>query len=241
MAILSDIINKNGLIQNVEAYTQLGYGTITGNTALFAQILDIINQRYARVWHLIYTSSDNWKHDDGNFIDLPQSITDLEVGKSLYTLPTDALVIERVEIQDKNGVWIRLQDIAESDIKTSLEELRKQTGTPKYYRLIDNVTEIFPKPDYTKVTGIKWEFDRANYTFLITDSLKSPGFASPYHKYLAIGASLDYMFIHVVNLESIKWLKAEELILEKQIKEHYSTRFEDNAPIYFRIPKINYR
>jgi hypothetical protein len=235
--ILSDVTNKSGLLQECERICQFNYGGITGNTDLKASFVASINRHYSNVWHTVFSKSGNWKFDDSNYDNLPQASENLIAGKYKYLLPSEALIVEKVEVLDESGTARVLIPVSQENINNIQEEAKK-TGIPSKYRLIERQTEVYPVPTYSKTAGIKWYFSRENYQFTVSDDAKSPGFASPYHRYLSVCASIDWLIVHKPKSESLRYLLMEKTNVMKQIEEHYSTRFDDQEPVRFIAPVI---
>lgn len=109
-----------------------------------------------------------------------------------YTLPDSALTLRQVSIKDESGFWHDLDPITLEDIHTvsTEDEFQDTASTPRFYRLISNVIEIYPAPDYSQTRSIRAQFDRGSTSFASTDTTKTPGFAAEFHDALHIGAAV---------------------------------------------------
>jgi len=228
--VFNDTTNASGIIQTIEYLCDFSPATISGDATKLKQFTASINQAQHNVRHLIFLTTGNWEYDGGNHIDLPSATTSLDAGVKRYLMPPDALTMQRLEIKDINGNLSRLKPISKELIKGSLDEFMKEPGTPTYYRLVDNTIELFPAPNYTQADSLKMYFDRADTDFLTSDTIKTPGFASLYHKIIPIKASIEWFKIKQPQSQTLAILLQDELKLQKEIVEFYSRRFKDYKP-----------
>ncbi len=199
-----------------------------------------INTCSSKVWSWIFESYGGWVYDDSNETDLPQGATDLASGTSKYALPSEALTVHRVEVKDSAGDYIKLDVLTSEMINMGIDELEPNNGTPRYYRLLGNTVELFPAPNYASTGGLKVYFDRGAVAFASTDTTKTPGFASPYHNALAVGASLEWMKIKQPDHKTILHLKEDWARYERDVRQFYVERFKDYRPKIKRA-KVNWR
>lgn len=226
----SDTTNLNGIIQEIEKKTDLGFGYISGNSNLLASFTADVNNAQHEVQHLIHMYSRSWKYDDGNYVNLPSSRTALVSGSANYTLPSEALTIQRVEIKDVNGNWYKLKPIVLENLTGAVDEFQDVDGTPVYYKLLDGTLELFPAPDYSQDESLRVFYDRSSVDFLATDTTRTPGFPSPYHEILPIKVSIKWLEIKQPQSPTLPLLYNREAKLEKAIKEHFTLRFQDYKP-----------
>lgn len=199
-----------------------------------------INTCSSKVWSWIFESYGGWIYDDGNETDLPQGATDLASGTSKYALPSEALTVNRIEVMDSAGNYVKLTPITQEMIASGIDEFQSTDGTPQGYRLIGNTVELFPAPSYNSTGGLKVYFDREAVAFASTDTTKAPGFASPYHNALAVGASLEWMKIKQPDHATIVHLKEDWARYERDIRQFYTERWKDYKPRMKRA-KVNWR
>lgn len=236
----SDTTNLDGLIQACEDYTNLGDGVISADTTLLKQFTRRINKVNRRVWHWIFSTNDAWTFDDGNQTDLPQAVTSMTTTFSRYALPSDALSVERVEVKDASGNFIKLEPLVLDDMSQGVDEFLSSDGTPQYYKLVGETVELFPAPGYDSTGGLKVYFNRDVVEFVYTDTTKEPGFATPYHDVLSVGACLEWLKIHLPNSGQTTLLREEYARYEQDIKEFYASRLED-ADYRIKTKKTNFK
>jgi hypothetical protein len=197
MINFSNTTDKNGLIQYVEYYTGLDDGDISGNPTLLKQVTGLINNWYGIVIGDILNADGRWEYDDTNHTDQPVITTALVAGQKDYTLTIDdnsaqVLEILRVEIKDTAGNWILLKPIDQRDITMGYNEFMEESGIPRYFDVIGATINLFPTPNYSQDASLKAHIKREGSYFASTDTTKKPGFASPYHIILALGAAYDF-------------------------------------------------
>jgi hypothetical protein len=193
----NDTTNKNGIIQWCEEYTGLGDGTISGNSDKLLKFTSRVNVVSSRVWHTIFEAQGCWEYDDGNQIDLSIATTDLIVGQADYALPSDSLVVKRVEVSDAQGNWTKLNPLIREDIKVAIPEYFDTDGSPCYYRLLGETIEIFPPSDTFVASGLRVYYDRGSFAFSSSDTTKTAGFALEYHDILPLGSALDWLMVNL--------------------------------------------
>jgi hypothetical protein len=189
----SDTTNNLGIIQACEDYCGLGITGISSDANKLKEFTRYSNRASRLIWHWIFLSQGVWQYDDSNESGQPQGTANLVSGTAVYALPTGTLTVRRVEIKDSNGNWVKLNRILIDQIPNAVDEYQDTDGTPNQYRLIGDEIELFPAPNYASTDGLKVYFDRASTDFASTDTTQTPGFASPYHDLVAIGASMEWL------------------------------------------------
>lgn len=222
----SDTTNKNGIIQRCEDYINQTDAYISGDATRLKRFTAYANEELSRVWHLIFESSGNWKFDDSNYTDLPSAETDLEDGTAKYTLPSDALTIQRVEVLDEDGNETTLTPLTMDDIKVAVDEFKDVDSIPTHYRLFGDVIELFPAPNYDKTDGLVVYFDRAMDSFATSDTTQQPGFASVYHEIIPIGMALKWLKIKTPESNQIPQLEKDYQRINQELMSLYSRRFK---------------
>src|SRR2546425_13286990 len=87
---LSDTTNKNGLIQECEFWTNLGDGTISGDSALLKVFVNRINRAYDRVLPILQSGYDTMKWDDSvNHTKHPIATFNIQSGIGDYEFLSD--------------------------------------------------------------------------------------------------------------------------------------------------------
>jgi hypothetical protein len=186
----SDTTTKDGIIQAIETYCDLGDAYISGDTTRLREFTARVNRAMHRTWHSIFMYSCDWQYDDNNQTYMPALSTALVIDQRKYKLDSEALTIHRVEVKDENDNIRVLSPISKEMIKEGLDDFLDTSGDPKYYRLFSNVLEIFPASDYNQDASLIIYFDRASVEFVYNATTTAPGFASPYHEIIPVRASI---------------------------------------------------
>jgi len=198
-----------------------------------ANMLLLVNNAYERVASLIMKSDGIWEYDDSNQTDLPIATTALVNGQKDYTLYTDHIAIERVEMLNPDGTtWRLLQPIDMKDIDhQALEAYKGIPGTPTEYDKIGETIFLYPTPNYSQPASLKLYFQRSPILFStgdVTAGTKIPGFNSLYHDLIPLWASYDYAIANA--LPNASALFAEIQRKEIALVEDYSRRNKDVKP-----------
>lgn len=155
-----------------------------------------INIAYRDVARIIWESDGGWHYDDSNATTLPKAYTTLVHNQQDYTIPTTAMRVNRVEIMDGSGNWIKLQPLDPQEVHTGLPELLGGSGgTPVYYELTGRSLLLYPTPLSSSVTttnGLMLYVDRDVTSFPVSATTSEPGFAAPFHRILSYAASIDF-------------------------------------------------
>ncbi len=239
---------KNGLIQECEAavFGDNSYGRISNDASLLATFTRNINEALNRVVSLILTSDGRWQFDDINNTDFPIATTNLvtTVGSEQqdYAFGITMLKITRVEVLDAAGNWQLLTPIDQANIyDESLTDFLKTAGLPKFYDKIGNSLFLYPKPLATSVTstaGLKIWFQRPPSYFTTSDTTKTPGINSMYHRLVAWIASRDYALDK--QLSVAKSLADRVILTEDSLQESYALRNKDDH-IKLSTKRYNFR
>lgn len=197
-----------------------------------------INEWNRKVWTWAFEAYGGWQFDDDNTTstsDTPDATVNLVSGTAIYGLPAGTLTIRKADILlDDGSTWQPLKPLPLESIGWAEGELLKTSGIPIYYRPVGDVVKLYPAPNYTETGGLKIFFDRDMATFVSTDTTATPGFASPFHRILPIGASLDYALANGINNKAIS-LSNLAIDYERRLKKFYSKRFLDNFPPTMRV------
>ncbi len=232
----SNTTSLEGIIQNIEVMTDLGSAYISGNSTRLKEFTNLVNRVGHRVWHTIFMASGNWQYDDGNQTDLPSGVTDLSNGTSKYSIPSDALTVQRIDVKDNAGNWYKLYPMTKEELSNqAVDEYMKNDGHPVSYRLVGNTIELFPATNYDSTGGMKVYFDRASVEFDSTDTTSTPGFASPYHEIIPIGASIEWLKIKQPASPTLQLLMNDYAKLDDSIRRFYGKRFKDYKPTISRV------
>ncbi len=197
----NDTATKNGLIQQCEInlFGDNPFGTISGNADRLAIFTNFIDEAYSKYAILALQSDNSWQFDDSNYTDFPIATTDLVANQPDYTLATEHIIIDQVEILDTTGtIWRALPEIDErqfTEYQRSLSQFNNNVpGQPIYHAKIGASIYLFPTPIYSVTNGVKVRFKRAPDFFVVGDTTKEPGFTSLHHTYLSDYATWRYSF-----------------------------------------------
>lgn len=235
---LSDIALGQGIIQEID------FNCDTDATLFpVAQKVRSVNRWYDKAVSIILDSDGRWQFDDTNATDLPIATTTLVSGQQDYTLDTTFLRILRVEVLNVNGIWTKLDPLDQADIyNQGLVEFLKTAGLPKFYDVQGQSIFLYPKPDagisVTLAAGLKVYTQRNVSYFVAGDTTKVPGFASLYHRYLALGPSYDWCVKK--QLPQKNDIKAQLDTMEEDMRNFFSTRNKDEK-IQLRAKKHSFR
>lgn len=226
---------KDGLLQDCEQLIFNNYGTITGDTELLADFTNKINRSYDKLATLIMSVDGRWQWDDRNYTSsLPIAETDLVSGQKDYQLSVEHLRILSVQVMDSAGnlLTARPKDIHDPEGRAMYDESPTAVqGTPIIYDKFGDTIRLYPEPNYDKTAGLVVHFQRPPSYFVTTDTTKSPGVASLFHRYPSLDASTDYAVSHGLKNKNDLFAMTQEM--EKEIEEFYSKRSKDEQ-IYFR-------
>lgn len=212
-----------------------GITTMTGqdtNSFTLKQRAWFVNMVFDMIWQVIFEAYGGWKFMDDNVSDattgVPYATQDITSGTGLYVLPTGALVVNGVEILlTSGGTFDPLTPLSEEEfLKMGGDGGFPSTGTPLYYMLQGDVIRLLPTPNFTLASALRTLFDQSISRFASTDTTKVPGFASPFHPALAVGASWQFCLTKPNLAAKAAGLERMWNNYIAQIKSHYSKRFK---------------
>lgn len=190
-----------------------------------------MNNTVSRLWGLIFQAYGGWVYDDSNQTDLPQAYTNLVADQRRYSLPSYALSVLRVDVTDASGLVRRLKPLPQERItQTGVADFLPDSGPPMYYRLMDSELEIFPASKVAVTDGLEIFFERDSVQFVSSDTTKTPGFASPFHYLVPIGASIDHLRSKQATSAVLKELKEDMKEGETKLVAYYNKRWRDLRP-----------
>lgn len=200
----------------------------TSATYLDADKVRNMNIAYHDVARLIWDSADGWSYDDRNNSTLPRAYTTLTHNTQDYAIPSTAQRVQRIEVKDSTGNWLKLSPIDLLDIpNASPEYLGGTAGTPVSYDLIGNRIMLYPIPHSGHVTlasGMAVYMDRDVTEFATTATTTTPGFATPFHRLLSLAAAIDF----VQDDKQKAFLAAQRQRLEQGLVRFYARRSVEN-------------
>lgn len=211
-------MNVTQLLQDVDFLC----GSTSGTYPVADKIRNI-NISYQQVATEIWRAADGWQYDDSNASTLPRAYATLVHNQQDYTLPSTAQFLERVEIKDSNGQWLKIAPLDASDVSISTQEFLKTPGMPIYYDLVGRSLMFYPTPSSaycTLVSGLSVSVNRDVTEFPVTGAAQVPGFATAFHRILSYAAAIDF----VTDKAERDRLISYKTQLENNMKNLYSRR-----------------
>lgn len=189
---------------------------------------------------LAWKNSSSWKFDDANQTTLPIATTDLVDGQEDYTMPSNTLSIERVEVLNAAGDGQLLRRMTKEEVMDgSLTEYYETDGLPRYWRLEGQSVLLKPAPATGSVTitaGLRIYFSRdisalteSAYRNITTE----PGFHINFHPYVAFGAAVDYGVSKSYTQEKMANLRIGLMEYQRDLENYYAKR-DDSYPTKIR-------
>lgn len=194
-----------------------------------------VNFWYNQVVSWIWKHTGTWGFSDKNHTTLSFATTNLEHEQQDYELPTVAQKVERIEILSKEGTWEKLMPIDKSQINVALPEYHKTPGMPLFYDLTGWSIVLYPKPsqdDVTLLKGLKAYVSRGIIEFLVSDTIKEPGFTKNFHRILSLGAAMDFCMVNELRNKERNYRKqifggGTTLGLKEELQNFYKERHRE--------------
>lgn len=223
----SDTSTKLGIVQDITFL--LGVDT---NNYVIADRTRNVNERYRMVWQMIFESYGGWKWQDDNSNANPYTDVNIVSGTATGALPTGTLTIREAQLLDANSVYHRLTLITEQEYfeMGGDSQWNGITGFPQYLLPYEDTWKLIPAPNFTLSSALRIYFDADISSFAATDTTKVPGFASPFHRILSIGAALDYALARNMR-DKVVYLQNLWNDYEKRIRDFYSKRYMGRFPM----------
>lgn len=206
------------------------------NSYTLKQIASSCNSWLKLVQSWILGADGRFQYDDSNYTDLPIATTDLVSGQDNYSFDSTWLEIIKVEAAQDSSVSI-FNELKPFDVKdvNGYTEFQKTSGVPSFYDVIGSSIILKPASNFNATAGLKFYFKRKASEFVSTDTTKEPGFASPYHRILSLGAAYDYCMSNSVR--NPVGLRNEIEVLKQELLKHYSRRDKVDIPRIGRISR----
>lgn len=236
--VYSDTSTKQGLLQDCEQLVFGNYGDITTRSDRLYDFTARMNRSLDKVASKIMQVDGRWQWDDTNYTDFPVGTTTLVSGQADYTLDVTHLLIEKVTILDSTGNShiIYPVDIQDPVMVQYLQQpVVPTTGQPTYYDKKGGSIVLYPTPNYGIASGLTVHYKRPASYFAYTDTTKTPGIPSIFHRYISLDASLDYAISKRLTVKDDLAVLHKDM--EDMIQEHYQKRSKDEAKF---IRAINY-
>lgn len=178
-----------------------------------------------RVVTLIVKNDKKWQWDDTNQTDLPVATTDLVASQQDYSLAVTHLKISEVKVEDTTGNLRALEKLQTEEIEDAINRFTS-TGQPLYYGLRGNSIFLVPSPSFASTAGLKIYFQRGASYFVSGDTTKVPGFATPFHRLIALYQARDYCSTKGMKSREMS-IKEEIFRLEQELQDFYLRRAGD--------------
>lgn len=236
--VYNDISTKNGLIQLVEDYSNLGDGVISVDTTLLKKTTVRVNETINDIILEIMKSQDNFDWDDPTRTDFAVATTPLVALQRDYQFDNlSFLKIKRMDITWDNVNWYRATSF---DSTTHEDGLGNDTITDTRFQLTEPKYDpkafgfwLYPRATASQVSAgakARIEFTRAFDPFTYDDTTKEPPIVSTFHELIAIGAALKYVLIKdEAKAGNLSALYEKGLA---RIREFYGRRDEDAQLIF---------
>lgn len=150
------------------------------------------NNALDQIVSFIILHDKRWQWDDSNNTDLPSATAPLVSGQSNYSLATTHLKLLDVKIKDENGNLKDVDRIEDNEL-AEYQVKYPSSGAPLYWTIRGNSLFLLPAPNYAHATGLKMFFQRGASLFAVSDTTKTPGFPSSFHRLVSLYTALDYV------------------------------------------------
>jgi len=191
-----------------------------------------------RCTSLILRADGRWQHDDTNntSTEILDVTTNLASGTKKYATSVTWLKVNGVRIKDSAGTFINLP---QKDRRNYTPSQLTDTGTPTSYDLLGNWVYLSPTPNYASTGGLEIQYQRGASYFTTSDTTKTPGFATHFHRLISLHGALDYCEINDLDSRAVKIRTkigsppTERDVgsgLEMELVNHYATRNVDDRP-----------
>lgn len=197
-----------------------------------------VNLHYSDIWAMIFEAYNGWKFMDDNVSDastgIPSADQTVTSGTGLYGLPTGSLIVDNVAIKlTASGPFQNLIPFSyEKFVQVGGDGYFSSNATPFAYLLQGDILRLLPTPNFTLASALRVYFQQEMSLFSASDTTKVPGFASPFHRMLSIGAALDFAIARNM-VDRIKILSSAPYQMstyEDRLRSFYSKRFAARFP-----------
>lgn len=229
------INNGSSTEDSLYHYTKNLVGLSETDTASLtvAQFIRSANNWLHRAGYIAWKNDGNWKFDDSNNTDLPIALATLVDGQQTYTLPTTLFDVERVEVKDSAGNFVKLTQISKERISEAMSEYQEDAGMPNQYYLLNGTIFLYPKPsagDVTLASGLRLYLSRHITEFTTASTTTEPGINTMCHPYIAYGAAMDYAIAKNMGAQRIQMLQVGLNRYEEMLKEIHAGRNKELKP-----------
>jgi hypothetical protein len=218
-----------------DALFKLGIDRTDTITFPISDFMRSANSWYKRVNSWIWQVTGEWEYDVSNYADLPIATTDLIENRQDYQIPSYAQKIDRVEVKNINGDWIKLIPFDKSQIDSSITEFCETPGMPRFYDVLGRSLMLYPTASsgecdtITDNKGLKLYFSREINEFTTTDTTASPGFSEDFHEIISVGAAIDFSEL-IGDKDRTEGLNNRLSALKVDLKQFYGSNQREMKP-----------
>jgi hypothetical protein len=200
----NDTSTNAGIIQECEFWTNLGNGTISGNTTLLKQFTARANRAFDNILPIMLSAGDTMRFDDPNHTKFPIATFDITSGYSDYSFASDQQgnsvlnIIDVHILQSTTATQYQPLDrflLNTEEARTILAQNSLNTGVPSAF--VEKGGTIFFDliPNYTVTGGGKVFFERSPSYFVYTDTTKTAGIPELFQPLLPLYMSYDWLLV----------------------------------------------
>ena len=237
--------NDTSNLQGIYQHTKWLTGQDNLSIENFTRLANFAMDDYSSI---VLSCDGRWKFDDHTNINRPQGYTQVTAGQKHYTLDTNYLTINRVEVKI-DGKWRVVEPIDQRDYKNqSLETTFEDNGDPKYYDYDGQQLILYPAPDFSDSgtvdeddpavnCSLHVDFSRPASYFDTSDTTATIGIPRVHHEYIALKAAHRVLIatngsaVTRIEQELVAWEGTERQgrLSGGKIREYYTIR-DENRP-----------
>lgn len=230
----NDTTNKNGIIQRIEDYTNLGDGVISSDSTLLKKFTADVNETVHDLTTDIMLLQDSFDWDDPYKTDYPIATTPLVASQRDYQFDNISfLKLKRVDVSYDGVTYYRATPF---DSAAYMDGMGNDTKTDAQFTKSEPMYDpkafgfwLYPMADATDVSNggvIRIEYSRGHTEYVSTDITKEPPIDRPFHDLIALGAAARWA-IRKRQSNAGDLLGLYEQGKTKMI-QHYDKRNEDS-------------
>lgn len=229
----SNTTQKDGIIQRIEDYTNLGDGVISGDDTLLRKTAADVNETQYDLIVDIMQLQDSFDWDDPYRTDYPIATTPLTTNRDYQFDQLSFLKLKRVDITYDGINWERATPF---DSATYMKGFGNDTQVDQHFDTSKPMYDpksfgfwLYPKATAAQVADgalARIEFSRAFDEFKFDDTEQQPAIDRPFHDLIAIGASLKWA-IRKGDQTKINNLTLQYERGRDKMIQHYADRNED--------------
>lgn len=194
--VFKDTATKTGLIEDCELLLFGEYGKISGNTDLLYTFTNLLNRQYDKAITLIIENDGRWQADDTSYTTTMVNTTSIVSGQWAYGQDANHLKYLRIRVKDSAGTWHTLTATDLTDSEYPDFGSASDTGLPTHYDKQGDLLMLYPTPNYSQNASLEVTVQRVPNYFAYDDTTKEAGIAPVFHRFLSLGAALDYAIVN---------------------------------------------